>query len=77
MIKHALLPSYEASIVEDDAYYKQLAANSDNNSDPSVFVELLEMKSFIAQKLIELTQICQDEENMLKIISLFEKVRLI
>lgn len=71
MIKHALLPSFETSIEEDDAYYK-----SAENTDPvQAALELFEIKNFVAQKLIELIQLCNDEENMLKIISLLEKVK--
>lgn len=70
VIKHALLPLYEASVEEDDSYYRTAS-----DLDPvQASIELVEMKSFVVQKLIELTNLCRDEDNLLKIISLFEKV---
>jgi hypothetical protein len=45
-------------------------------TDPvTVYPDLFEMKNFIVSKLIDLAQLCNHEENMMKIIRLFEKVR--
>lgn len=71
VIKEVLIPCYEKCLEEDDLYYRPLA-----NSDPTSHVDLFEMKYFIVVKLIDLTQLCLDEDNMLKIIKIFEKIIL-
>ena len=75
VIKHNLLPIYEASLTEDDAHYKLIEKTDPIlKGDWTVYIDLFEMKNFVVGKLIDLTQFCNHEENMMKIISLFEKV---
>ncbi len=70
MIRYNLLPMYEAAITEDDAYYRSI----ETGDLITVYADLFEMKNFIVSKLIDLAQLCNHEDNMIKIISLLEKV---
>lgn len=71
LIKEVLLDMYEMVIVEDDSNYRSLSHNVDKSMHVN---DLFEMKYFIILKLIELINFCQDQENVLKIIKIFEKV---
>ena len=71
MISQCLLPIYEASLDEDDLYYKSIECA---DSTILIYAELFEMKNFIVTKLIDLTQWCNQETNMIKIVEIFEKV---
>ena len=67
VINNALLPICELSIDEDDEYYHSL------NSYES-YTDLIEMKNFLVLKLIDLTNYCNSENTLLKIIKILEKI---
>jgi hypothetical protein len=86
VISEALLPTYEKCIQEDYTHFLNVLKSSSsatstqasvtvNSSSQQAYQELIEMKCFITNKLIELTQWhCNNEANMLKLISLFELI---
>lgn len=67
MIRKVILPRFDVSLNDDDSYYK-------SSSSPDSLVNLFEMKSFLVAKLIDLNSLCSQEETMIKIVELFEKI---
>lgn len=66
LIEHVLINAYENALVEDDSHFRSVI-----NSKISDFFD---MKHYIITKLIELVDLSNDENNVLKIIKIFEKV---
>lgn len=72
VIQQAILPCIERSISEDNIYYHGF------DNDPVNLVqmhsELVEIKSFVVNKLIELSSLCHYEENILKIVGIYQQI---
>ncbi len=77
LIGNILLPIFELSVEEDDLHYRSFVDQQQESNHLQIFTELFEMKNFIVMKLIELTDICHDENNLISIVKIFEKVSFV
>lgn len=71
LIEQVLIRAYEMTLVEDDSHFRSVA----NAKKMEYIFDLIEMKYFIVNKLIDLVALSNDEKNVLKIVKIFEKVR--
>ena len=72
MIEHAVLPVLELSIDEDE---RLCQISTDPSNLVQLHSDLVEIKYFIVLKLIDICEICIHESNILKIVTILEKVK--
>ena len=72
VIQQALLVCIEQSIDDDNKYYRSM--DSDHAASATMHSDLVEMKSFLISKLIEIAPLCHYEENILKILDIFKHI---
>jgi hypothetical protein len=72
VIQQALLVCIEKSIDEDNKYYRSM--DYDHAASVIMHSDLVEIKSFLINKLIEIAPLCHYEENILKILDIFKHI---
>ncbi|RNA11928.1 hypothetical protein BpHYR1_032478, partial [Brachionus plicatilis] len=69
LVAQVLIAAYEITLVEEDSHFRSVPSAQKMD----FIFDLFEMKYFVVTKLIELVNVSNDENNVLKIIKIFEK----